>query len=848
MKVKERTYSGVLTNEISPREIKNREISRKAAAQGVVLLKNEGVLPLGTTGKIAVFGNGIAEIVKGGTGSGDVNSREVVSVLEGFRAAGVTIVNEASAQKYVDDEKASILAWSKLVLKRIEEMEKRSDMAFLGVLAGTDRETTPPIPVVEAELKEADAALYIISRTAGEGYDRNLSEGDWFLKEEEKQQIKEILKYNENLIVIINAGGQVDISELAMNEAVKAIVYVSQPGCEAGHVIADIVTGKVSPSGRLATTWAVKYEDFPNAATFSYLNGDTTNEKYDEGIYVGYRYFDSFGVKPLYPFGYGLSYTDFVMETEDVAVGGNEVKVTVKVTNTGAKYSGRQVVQLYAACPQGSDGKELKRLIGYQKTKELNPGEAETVTITADAKNLASFLYAPSAWVVEQGRYFLLLGENVEQVQVAGVLEVAEDCVIEKVQHIAPLQNTEETKLNEIRPDGKVIEEKRSAWEKEAAEKNVAICAFAPEEIEIKRLPESKFYEEAKAIAEKMSEEELTAMLMGEITKGQDNIKDNQLVMTGMFIPGAAGETSCKFTEEYGIPAISMTDGPAGIRLRKNYDVDRESGLIWGDGFLSAVRGGLFATDHHRTNIDTYYMYATAIPVGTLIAQTWDPELVEGLGKLIGEEMEEFHVAWWLAPGMCIHRNPLCGRNFEYYSEDPFVTGTMAAAMTNGVQSIPGVGTTLKHFACNNQEENRMHSNSILSERALREIYIRGFEIAVKASQPMCIMTSYNLINGVSAANNSDILAVALRGEWDFKGIVMTDWTSTSNGSATAYKCAIAGNDLIMPAKQSDVDNILAAFASGELPREKAEECVTRLIEVLFATLGMEDPEPYRWN
>ncbi len=848
MKVKERTYSGVLTNEISPREIKNREISRKAAAQGVVLLKNEGVLPLGTGRKIAVFGNGIAEIVKGGTGSGDVNSRAVVSVLEGFRAAGVPIVNEAAAQKYVDDEKASILAWSKLVLNRIAEMEKSSDMAFLGVLAGTDRETTPPIPVVETELKEADAALYVISRTAGEGYDRKLTEGDWFLKEEEKQQMEEILKYNENLIVIVNAGGQVDVSELAWNEKVKAIVYVSQPGCEAGHVIADVVTGKVSPSGRLATTWAVKYEDFPNAATFSYLNGDTTNEKYDEGIYVGYRYFDSFGVKPLYPFGYGLSYTDFAMETVDVAADGNGVKVTVKVTNTGAEYSGRQVVQLYAACPQGTEGKELKRLVGYQKTKELDPGEEEMVEITTDAKNLASFLYEQSAWVVEKGRYLLLLGEHVEQVQVAGVLEVSEDCVIEKVQHIAPLQNTEETKLNEIRPDGKVIEEKRKAWEKEAAEKNAIICAFAPVEIEKMKLPESKFHEEAKAIAAKMSKGELTAMLMGEITKGQDNIKDNQLVMTGMFIPGAAGETSCKFTEKYGIPAISMTDGPAGIRLRKNYDVDRESGLIWGDGFLSAVRGGLFATDHHRTNIDTYYMYATAIPVGTLIAQTWDPELVVELGKLIGEEMEEFHVAWWLAPGMCIHRNPLCGRNFEYYSEDPFITGTMAAAMTNGVQSIPGVGTTLKHFACNNQEENRMHSNSILSERALREIYIRGFELAVKDSQPMCIMTSYNLINGVSAANNQDLLEVALRGEWDFKGIVMTDWTSTSNGSATAYKCAIAGNDLIMPAKQSDVDNILAAFESGELPREKAEECVTRLIEVLFATLGMEEPEPYHWK
>ena len=337
-----------------------------------------------------------------------------------------------------------------------------------------------------------------------------------------------------------------------------------------------------------------------------------------------------------------------------------------------------------------------------------------------------------------------------------------------------------------------------------------------------------------------MSDEELTAMLMGEITKGQDNIKENELVQTGIFVPGAAGETSCRFVEKYGIPAISMADGPAGLRLMKKYDVDNESGLIYGFSLLSAIGGDVLTKEYKRENVTTYYQYATAIPIGTLLAQTWDPALVEEVGRMIGQEMLEFGVAWWLAPGMNIHRNPLCGRNFEYYSEDPLIAGTIAAAMTRGVQSMKGVGTTVKHYAANNQEDNRMFSNSIMSERTLREIYLRGFEIAVKESQPMCVMTSYNQINGVPAANNKDLITTVLRGEWDFQGIVMTDWTTTTYGSASPHKCAKAGNDLIMPGNQIDIDDIMKALADGTLNREDAVDCASRLIAVLFDTIGME--------
>ena len=833
MQVRKRTYSGTTSTAVSQRETDNRKLSGKAAAEGVVLLKNEGILPVATDQPIAVFGNGIANIIKGGTGSGDVNSRDVVPVLDGLRNAGYSIVNEADAQKYADDYARAGREWGAEVLRRIDALPAGSDMAFFGVLAEVKKEEVADIPVRKESLEQAKAVLYVISRIAGEGADRFTKEGDYYLTATEREQIAEISKYNQNIVLIINTGAQIDLAEEQNNEAVKGIVYLSQPGCEAGNVIADIISGKVNPSGKLTSTWSVKYEDFPNAATFSHCNGDTKNEKYEEGIYVGYRYFDSFGVKTLYPFGYGLSYTTFATDQMKVTAESNTVTVTATVTNTG-KYAGKQVVEVYAACPQDARSRELKKLVGFKKTALLNPGESETVTVTADAKNFASFDEKQAAWVVDAGEYAIFVSEHAQKNTLAGVLAVPENCVIEKVSHIAPLQE----ELKEIEAPKAIAELFTESWKKEA--EGLARVAYKPAEVVAERLPENVHAAEARAIAEKMSDDELVAMLMGEITKGQDNIRENELVPTGIFVPGAAGETSCRFTEKYGVPAVSMADGPAGLRLMKNYDVDNESGLIYGFSLLSVLGGDLFGKKYDRKNVTTYHQYATAIPIGTLLAQTWDPDVIEEVGTMIGQEMLEFGVAWWLAPGMNIHRNPLCGRNFEYYSEDPLISGKMAAAMTKGVQSIPGVGTTIKHYAANNQEDNRQFSNSILSERALREIYLRGFEIAVKESQPMCVMTSYNLINGVPAANNKDLITTALRDEWDFQGIVMTDWTTTTNGSATPHKCAEAGNDLIMPGHQIDVDDITKALADGTLDRAKAVDCVTRLITVLFHTIGME--------
>lgn len=841
MKIRKRKYSGVTDSRISEREIKNRDLSRKAAAEGVVLLKNNGLLPLYVSSKIAVFGNGIARIIKGGTGSGDVNERAVVSMVEGLAAAGYHIVNKESAEKYAADYAEARIECRDQVLQELEKRQGGSDMAFFDIIANIKERDIKEMEIKEEELQNVGAVLYIISRIAGEGCDRYTKKGDYYLTDLEKKQLTEIAKYNKNIVVLINTGGQIDITELQEEESVKSIVYISQPGMEAGHVIADIISGNVNPSGRLTTTWSLKYEDFPNAAIFSHKNGDTTNEKYEEGIYVGYRYFDSFGVKTLYPFGYGLSYTSFKTEPGEIAVIGNTVKMKVKVQNTGIKYAGRHVVQIYAACPQNVRTKELKRLIGFQKTSLLEPGESETVEITADAKNFASYDQEKSAWIIDAGLYGLFVSENAESNKLAWVLKVERDCIFEKVSHIVK----SDPGVKEIEAPQDIAGSFTKEWTIKAEEANMLPVVFKPSEEKTARRPESEYVKAAMEIAEKMTDAELTAMLMGEISKGQDNMKNDELVESGIFVPGAAGETSCKFEEKYGIPAISMADGPAGLRLMRKYDVDNETGLIYGHGILEALEGGFFAKEYDREHVTTYHMYATAIPIGTLLAQTWDPVLIEEVGEMIGKEMVEFSVAWWLAPGMNIHRNPLCGRNFEYYSEDPMIAGTMAAAMTNGVQKVPGVGTTIKHFACNNQEDNRLHSNSILSERTLREIYLRGFEIAVKKSQPMCLMTSYNLINGIPAANHKELITNVLRGEWDFKGIVMTDWTTTTMGSAIAHKCAEAGNDLIMPGNPGDVTDIMNALADGSLERQKAVDCAARIITILFDTIGMEDPKPY---
>ena len=829
-----RKYSGTTDCSVTERELRNRKLARKAAAEGMALLKNEGILPLQKNDKIALFGGGAVATVKGGTGSGDVNEREVVSIYQGLQDAGLEFTNKEWLEGYTKLHQEERLRWRDMLQEKLKDAV---GMEILDIYSTNPFHMPAGAAMKESDVVGAKAVFYVISRKAGEGADRFKEAGDYDLSKTEKEELSWLDEYCENLVVIINAGGLIDLSEIMKLSNLKALLSIVQPGMEGGHALADIITGEVTPCGKLTDTWAKDYFAFPCAGTFSHMNGNVEKEYYQEGIYVGYRYFDSFEKEVEFPFGFGLSYTEFQIVDVKVEIQ-KEIRVTATIKNIGSLYSGKEVLQVYATCPQSGMEKEYKRLCGFAKTDLLTPGESQQLTVTFDEKALASFSEKDSAWVIEAGKYGIWAGNSSQNITLAAVLEVKETTIIEKTEHICPVQE----ELTELECSKELRIKKEQQWHELAAKNNIPTITFTPVMMEKETLPQPKTWEKAREITEKLTDEELIAMVIGEISKGQGQA----LGSAGNMVPGAAGETSSVLKEKYGIPGASMADGPAGIRLNRSYQVDKATGDIYSEGILDALEGGFLAFGKKHENAETYYQYCTAIPVGTLLAQTWDVNLMEEVGKAVAAEMQEFGISWWLAPGMNIHRNPLCGRNFEYYSEDPLVSGAMAAAITKGVQSVPGVGTTIKHFACNNQEDNRMGVDSVVSERVLREIYIRGFEIAVKQAQPMAIMTSYNLVNGVHAANNKNLCTQAARKEWNFQGIIMTDWTTTeAHGGSTSWKCPWAGNDLIMPGGNHDVEGIRKALESGELTREELKACVTRLLSVILQTLACGCGEAY---
>lgn len=818
-------HSGTKVNAVSEREKRSAEIARRAAAESMVLLKNEGLLPLRKGMHLALFGSGAQFTVKGGTGSGDVNPRKTVNVLEGLLNKGFDIVNADWIKDYETRYHNARQAWKELILGDGSE-EAKANFFF----TYTDNPFYMPDgrPVADMDVNGADAAVYVISRNAGENTDRKLADGDYYLTGREMEDLGILNAKEIPTVLLVNAGGPVELTKAAELPSVKAIVYMAQAGQEGGNAVADILSGDVNPSGKLTMTWACQYSDYPNAETFSHLSGDVTKEFYNEGIYVGYRYFDTFGVKPLYGFGYGLSYTDFELSVTAVENG----KVTAAVRNTG-EVSGKAVVQIYVTCPEGRLPKERRRLAAFGKTPLLASGETAELSMAFSAKQLASFDEQASAWVLEAGEYVVWAGLSLEEAVPAAVLDLDHEYVVEKTKHICPLKE----ELEEL-----------SAPERSLPDvSGLKHIRLVPEEMPetIRNSKKNEYKEEIRREAEKLASvlpaKEMIPLLMGSISKGQ-----GMLGAAGIRVPGSAGETCGDYQERLGLAAVVMADGPAGVRLSRSFEVDDKTEEVYDVGFLASIENGLFEAPVKHEGASDYYQYCTAFPVGILLAQSFDTDLLEEVGKAAAEEMEEFHVSWWLAPGLNIQRNPLCGRNFEYYSEDPYVSGKIAAAITNGVQSLPGTGTTIKHLACNNQEDNRIGSDSILSERALREIYLRGFEIAVKESQPMCIMTSYNLINGVHAANNYDICTVAAREEWGFEGVIMTDWTTTlPECGSISHLCAKAGNDLIMPGMQLDYDDMTRAYEAGDLTDKEIRACAARLINIILQTNAYVEAVPY---
>ncbi|MBQ9887126.1 MAG: glycoside hydrolase family 3 C-terminal domain-containing protein [Lachnospiraceae bacterium] len=819
--------------EIEEREIRHMELTRRLAGECMVLLKNDGVLPLKTAGRIAAFGNGVRHTVKGGTGSGDVNTRSNVNIEQGLINAGFEITTAEWLDRQdtnLKKSKEDYEVWAN------KEAEKRGVPPIVMLLDEPYRE---PAPVMitrdDIILSDTDTAVYVITRNSGEGADRFDRPGDYTLFPEEKQSLELIAQNYKNTIVVLNIGGVMDLSELDAIDGVDAILLMNQLGNIGGDALLDVLTGKANPSGKTTDTWAKNYMDYPSSAKFSH-NESVHDEMYEDGIYVGYRYFDSFGIEPEYPFGYGLSYTDFELSEQCAVADGDKVKVSVKVRNTGSEYAGKEVVQVYYSAPDGKLDKPYQELAAYKKTELLEPGQEQTVTIEFDIADMASYSEKLAAWVLEKGEYVIRVGNSSANTMAAGILVLDETIKNAQGENLFAL----DVKLDEIKPDEAFVLSKKNAAECEAVKRsivdktaiNTRMMTYQGSRTEY-TTDKTKMLTMQDVIEGKCTVEELVSQLtvdeMAQFCVGTLRADMGSLVGNASYtIPGAAGDTSSVCKDSRGIKNLILADGPAGLRLQPHFKVNKKDGSLVAGGDTMGDFVNPFDPSVKEEDTEDYYQYCTAIPIGWALAQSWNTELAERIGDMIGSEMEQFGVDLWLAPALNIHRNPLCGRNFEYYSEDPVISGCVAAAVTRGVQSHKGKGTTIKHFAVNNQEDNRYFVNAHVSERALREIYLKGFEIAVKTSQPLSIMTSYNLLNGIHTANSHDLIQGMARDEWGFEGFVMTDWFTSQDLPALTGKfghiypisastgCIYAGNDVQMPGCRKNVDDIVEAVNTGK--------------------------------
>lgn len=861
-------FHATTSPEISRREIDNQARSRRIAAEGMVLLHNNGVLPMKLKDtKIALFGNGARHTIQGGTGSGEVNTRSAVNVEQGLKEAGAIL----EGQEWMDRFDAAELQARTDYVNRLRRLAQERGVSVFSLLFSEGYTAPVSVPVVQENLNRCEIAVYVIARISGEGADRRVRPGDYLLTEEEKENLRLLRAGYQRLVVVLNVGGVMDTAFLREEIGADAVVLMSQAGNIGGLALADILGGAVTPCGHLTTTWAKAYGDYACADQFSYLSGDVTDEYYREGVYVGYRWFDTFGIEPAYPFGFGLSYTDFSLNTESVCADAETVSVKVRVTNTGS-HAGREVVQVYVSAPEGKLEKPYQELAAYAKTKLLAPDECETMTIAFPVSQMASYDEERAAWVLEQGDYAIRVGEHSRKTKIVGIVRLDGEAVIEQLKHVAPLDCDMET----VSRAGAVPYTYAGEREELAAAPVMTIKAG---EVPTRKaayagkpavLPSSERMEKLTMEDVRMGRctlDELVAQLtvaeMAELCVGTARGWGQSIVgAASRSCPGAAGDTSPVLMEERDVRNMVLADGPAGLRLCPEFKVAPDGRVVEESSAISSGVAALLMQGEEKKDLPegtiTCYQYCTAIPIATLLAQTWDLEAIEEAGDIVGGEMEELGATLWLAPGMNIHRNPLCGRNFEYYSEDPLVAGLCAAADTLGVQKHPGVGTTIKHYACNNLEDNRMFSNSHVTERALREIFLRGFEIAVKASQPMSIMTSYNLLNGTHTANRFDLINEVARDEWGFAGCVMTDWCTTTPGDKDSkYLCSDpagcigAGNDLIMPGSQEDVDSIVRSVDAGKqevrcpITLGDLQACARRILSIIAQCHAYEGATPY---
>jgi len=757
---------------------KHASLSRKAATEGMVLLKNENnALPLKKGEKVALFGKATIEYIKGGGGSGDVHTKYIRNIFEGFKEkekdgkASVYMPLVDFYKEYVEKESVHIPTQEQInatwdIVNAMEFCTKRDDMTYDTFASMHVKEPAVPETLIKSASEWAETAVITLSRFSAEGVDRRPQGGDYYLSDIEKELIDKCAELFNKVIIVINSGATIDCEFFAERDDVQAVLFSWQGGMEGGLAIADILCGDVNPSGKMSDTIAKSYDCYPCKEEFweSFQFID-----YSDDIFVGYRYFETMAKESVrYPFGFGLSYTSFEISGRVCCESEGKIVAVATVKNTGS-VAGREVIQLYYSAPQGKLGKPAKELAAFKKTKLLAPNESETVVVSFDIKYMASFddlgKIAKSAYVLEKGSYEFYLGTSIrDTVKLDYEYNVSEDTVVEQLKSWCKPFKLAKRML----ADGSF----------EALEQGEEEYFYAPNEPSGAKAPDKivKFDD-----IDKITLDEFVAQFTVE----------ELMDFVGGHAPTGVANTGCfGGLERLDIPSVPTADGPAGLRLEP------------------------------ATGIPT-----TAWPCATLLASSFDPELIYEVGAAAGNEIRENNIGIWLAPALNIHRDPLCGRNFEYYSEDPVVSGKCAAALTRGVQASK-TAVSIKHFACNNKEANRYDIDARISERALREIYLKGFEIVVKESDPWTVMTSYNRINGQHTSESYELIMGILRGEWGFKGMVETDW-GVKNDPVKEVK---AGNDMKMPVGYPE--DLKAAYDKGELTRADLEACVKRILEM----------------
>ena len=801
--------------EVQDFEREHLKTLRALAPECMVLLKKNGDFPLSAPCEVALYGAGARETIKGGTGSGDVNARHTVSIEEGLENAGFIVTTKPWMDGYKAIRDEAVKGFYEDIAREAKELGKS---VFLVGMGRTPSEPRYEIPIDG----KGEVCIYVLARNSGEGADRPGGEGDYLLTEDEKRDILRCAEQYEKFLLVLNVGGPVDISPVL--DKVNNVLLLSQLGSVTGDAFADVLLGKASPSGKLTTSWA-RAEDLPAIGDFAQRD-DT---RYREAVFVGYRYYDAAGVKPLFPFGYGLSYTEFETECTAFEVENGIISVKAKISNTG-RFPGKETAQLYYSAPGGKLVKPLRELGAYAKTRELAPGESEVLMLKLPLENMASWDAENDCWLLERGKYLFSLGDIP-----VGIVSLDGNAASAILSHSGGEADFED-------------------WNPQIVREILEDLPCIP--VSAASLGRIGHYDRESIDREHIGSEDLSGfsdLELATICVGKHSDAEGMAAIIGNSasrLAGGAGETAAIVTEK-GYGAIVMADGPAGLRLATRYmeTTDGQESLDF-EAFHSIlhilppeiqqlIRLKLRQNEEKAKNHTVLYHYASAIPIGTALAQAWNGSVAEACGDLVGAEMELFGANVWLAPALNIHRSPLCGRNFEYYSEDPLISGKTAAAMTRGVQRHEKCAVTIKHFACNNQETNRFGSNSVVSQRALREIYLKGFEICVKEAAPKALMTSYNLLDGIHTANRRDLITMVLRGEWGFEGVVMTDWGTTNDkfnlgvyGASSPALCIKAGNDLMMSGTKEDVDGILAGLKDGTITRAELEECAGRILSL----------------